>query len=590
MKNVITILVDSVYSECIGNGRTEESSTPFIDSMIKEGIFTPNVYSYGPYTDAATKGLYCGAPSLKNYGYYYGLNSSECYHFRTFFENGYETYGFYYPYYLVGAKVRKYIDHTIYTGGFEYPAIWMGKYEYYAQRRGKGELTNDEIKILNKYTELLFDCWLCFYQKMENDEKAGKILVSIKPSLSKGEKLLKDEYEKYVKDKNKYIDELLCKGKDHIFFTLNDYVYDGAIDTAWIDKNVYRRHKKFFSQIDRKEFLYNIKNNKFSLKKCIKSKRYMQNVIICLLAGVYNKRVSKRPGWQLVASMYKKLDEVFDILEKRENAEKPFYISLHTEEPHNYVTCFSYDMKNQELIDEEIEYLMPLLKGCGRKFKGNLMYQLSLRYVDLCIKRLVDKLKELSLLDNTTIVIMADHGTSYSYYPIRDSVVNNFYKENYKTPLLIWNSDCKSTGLFTGMYSAEDVQPTICKSLGMIAPKEYTGCAVMDIPKGRKYIVTEYMGPGCPDMLSREVWMMGRNAQYSIAYKTPIGSTFNRELPVELYDLDKDPLEMNNLCGQARIYENDELRELVDAIEKRFFEIQKETKGFIDNLDSWEVI
>lgn len=592
MNNVITILVDSVFSECLGSGRTEESSTPFIDKLISEGIFTPNVYSYGPYTDAATKGLYSGHPSLRDYGYYFGLNSSEQYHFRTFKENGFETYAFYYPYYLIGPRVRKYIDHTVYTGGFDFPAVWLGKFGYYSERKKKQGLTPIEYKILIEYSDLCFDCWLNFYNRMENDIEASSILRGIQRDSKNNHSILLSEYRKYNEDKAAYIDNLLDSEEEHILSKINDYVYDDAIDVDWINKYVYKKHRRFFKKLDRKEFWLNIKNNKFSFSKCLKSKTYLKNVIICLFSGKYSRYTSRRPGWQLVSSMQKKLDAVFDILETRPQTNKPFYISLHTEEPHNCVTYFSYDIQNEKLIDDEIAYLSPLLDNCGSAFKGNLMYQLSLRHIDLCVKRLVDKLDLLGILNSTTIALISDHGTSYSYNPIRSSVVNNFFKENYRTPLLIWNSnrdDCKGKN-FHGLYSAEDVQCSLCTSLGMKIPKEYTGHSVMDFPEGRKVVVTEYMGPGCPDMLSREVWMMARNLSYSIAYKIPICSDFNANNVSELYDLVHDPLELVNIAGSIKIAQIPALNELITAIDDRFTEIRLETKSFIDNIENWKSI
>lgn len=586
MNNVISILVDSVFSDCLSAGRTEESSTPFIDSLIENGVFSPNIYSYGPYTDAATKGLYCGAPSLKHYGYYYGLNSSNNYHFRTFHDNGYETYGFYYPYYLVGSKVRQYIDHTCYTGGFNYPAIWMGKYEYYANRKKDGLLSDDEYTILTKYTDLLFDCWLNFYYKLKHEPESAYIVKNATRNKSDSEIILKKEYEKYLQNKTLYIDGILDNGINHVFSSINDYIYDYAIDLDWINKNVYVRHKKFFKEIDKVEFWRNLKNNRFNLKKCLTNRRYLQNVGICLFSGKYSRYVSRKPEWQLVSSMYKKLETVFDILEKRKTTDKPFYFSLHTEEPHNYVTWFSYDIKNQSIIDEEIEYLKPLLYRCGKKFKGNILYQLSLRYVDLCVKRLVEKLRKLNLLEKTTIVLMADHGTSYSYYPVRESVVNNFYKENYKTPLLVWDGGCRSDykGEFNGLYSAADVQATICKFVGLQMPSEYCGNALMDLPKGRECVITEYMGPGCPDMISRDVWMSARNEFYCIAYKINIASSFDINSPVEVYDLKNDPYELSNICDRVKVKKNEKLLSLASAIEARFIEIKIETKEFLQDI------
>lgn len=593
MNNVITILIDSIFSECLGKGKSVVSATPFMDKMINEGIFAPKVYSYGPYTDAATKGLYSGQPSLRDYGYYFALNSTEYYHFRTFKENGYETYAFYYPYYLIGSKVRQFIDNTVYSGGFDLPAVWLGKYGYYADRRQRQGLNENEYKILVNYTDLLFDCWINFYNKIENDSRSACIIRDTQKTSAVGHDILKEEFEKYQKGKIDYINELLDKGFNHPFAQIKDYVYDNAIDGNFLKNNVYKRYRRFFRKLDRKECLLNIKNNRFSWKQCLTNKTYLKNTILCLFSGWYSRKVSVKPEWELVSSMQKKLDAVFDILENRGHSNKPFYISLHTEEPHNSITYFTYDIKDQKLLDEEFAYMEPLLDGCGNQFKGNLLYLLSLRYVDLCLKRLVNKLKDLNLLENTTIALIADHGTSYFYDPVRETVVNNFHNENYQTPLVVWNYNNKNlkAGTYSGLYSAEDVQKTISRAVDLAnIPSQYKGYAVPELPNGRDYIITEYMGPGCPDMMSREVWMTGRNKRYCIAYKNLITEEFKEEEPVELYDLIHDPKELNNLAGKMDCSCIEDIQNLAKAVHSRYDEIRKETRVFLENIDNWNVL
>ena len=592
MKNVITILVDSVFSECIGSGRTLESSTPFVEKLIKEGIYAPRVFSYAPYTDGATKGLYAGQPSLRDYGYYYGLNSSEYYHYRTFHDNGYETYGFYYPYYLIGNRVRNYIDNTVYTGGFEFAAILMGKYGYYAEKKKQSQLTDIEYTILLKYTDLMFDCWMNFYEKIESNPESAIIVQNIHNADSNGKSKLKIEYELYLKNKISYIDSILDLYSSHPLNNINDYVYDNAIDIKWIENNVYKAHAVFFKQLDRKQLILNIRNNQFDLKKMISDKRYFQNMGICLFSGRYNQHVSKRPEWQLVSSMNKKLEVVYKILENRKDNKKPFYISLHTEEPHNYVTFFSYDTKDKHVIDKEIEYLYPVIERCGKNFKGNLCYQLSLRYVDYYIKQLYEKLESLGLLKDTCIVIMADHGSSYTYTPVRNTVVNNFHRENYTTPLLVWNSDAsvEQNRIYQGLYSAEDVQATVCKTNKLSIPRTYTGCSIPELVNGRDYVITEYMGPGCPDMITRSVWMSARNTKYMIAYRIPISGSFRSDNPDEVYDLTYDPEEVVNIADNINVNNNPELAKLSELIGKRFAEIQNETDRFLLNINDWNPI
>ncbi len=590
MKNVIFLLVDSVYSACLGKGRTEVSSTPFIDSLMENGVYADSVYSYGPYTDAATRGLLCGSPTLNDYGYFYGMNSPDENHFKTFHDKGYETFGLYYPYYLIGSKVRQYIDTSIFIGGFVYKSEWNGKFVYYAERQKENPLTDVEYRLLYKHLDLMFDCWLFFYREMEKNELSGFLARDFadQNSLKACEQKLEEEIHRYKQDQKAYTDEVLRLGMEHPLAFVDCFSFDNAISPAFVNK-VYANHKKFFRHVSHVEFWSNLKNNRISLKKAIKSKRYLVNYGCCLLANRYMRSLSVKPDWQYSSSMYKQILATMEALDSRSDTEKPFYAYLHVEEPHNYIACFSYDVCDPAVVDEEIAYLMPIVEGCGKEFKGNLTYQLSLGYVDLCVKRLFAQLRSRGLLEDTAVVITSDHGSSYSFYPVRETVVNCFYTENYRTPLLIWNSnaDEKEKGTYRGLYSAEDTLPTILHCLNMPCPDQYKGMPISSNKDGRPYVITEYMGPGVPDMRTREVWMSIRNKEYVLAFKQPIYEQFSLTNCVEVYDLRQDPMEHHNICQS---FDFALVEELVDGIKHRYAEIQKNTEELLENPEAIAVI
>lgn len=590
MKNVIFLLVDSVYSACLGRGRTDTSSTPFIDSLVDNAVYADSVYSYGPYTDAATRGLLCGNPTLNDYGYFYGINSPDENHFKTFHDSGYETIGLYYPYYLIGSKVRQYIDLSVFIGGFVYKSEWFGKFKYYAERQKQNPLIDVEYQLLFKHLDLMFDCWHFFYKEIEQNKLSGILARDFAEpnSTKKCKQALEVEIERYRQDRRAYTDEVLRLGMEHPLAFIDHFSFDNAISTACISK-VYANHKKFFRRVASKEFWLNLKNNKISLKKAIKSKRYLVNYGCCLLANRYMRNLSVKPEWQYSSSMYKQICATMEAIDNRTDTTKPFYAYMHVEEPHNYIACFSYDVCDQKVIDEEIAYLTPIVEGCGKKFKGSLTYQLSLGYVDLCVKRLFAQLQCRGLLENTTIVITSDHGSSYSFYPVRETVVNCFHRENYQTPLLIWNSDVneQEKGVYKGIYSAEDTLPTILHCLNLPCPERYMGKPIPQNRNGRPYAITEYMGPGAPDMRIREVWMSIRNEEYVLAFKQPIYEHFSVENCVEVYNLRRDPMEKHNI---REGFDFALTEGLVDAIVHRFTEIQKETNALLENIDAISVL
>ena len=292
------------------------------------------------------------------------------------------------------------------------------------------------------------------------------------------------------------------------------------------------------------------------------------------------KRSLKQRNWQEVASLNKQIEVLIEALQKRNDTSKPFYASIHALEPHHNISYFSFDSFDHNLVDEEFEYIMSLLPCLGKDFCGNVIYQLSLRYVDLCIKRLVDNLKKLGIIDNTVIVLVSDHGSSYTFNPLRNTVVNTFHKENYNIPVMIWSQNMENNTKTDSLFMSDDILPTVMYYAGLKG-NSLNGHNMVENINGRSFVITEYMGPGVPDMINREVWISARSKNYVIAYRVPINKNINLERPTLMYDLRNDP---NELCSKI-LTDDNEIRSMKSAIYRRFMKIQANTKMFLDQLD-----
>lgn len=97
----------------------------------------------------------------------------------------------------------------------------------------------------------------------------------------------------------------------------------------------------------------------------------------------------------------------------------------------------------------------------------------------------------------------------------------------------------------------------------------------------RPYIITEYMGPGCPDIYSRPIWFSARDPRFVVAYKVGIYEEFQKGELAEVYALDKDPNAYYDIKDKIDIAE---IQYLLDAIEQRFNEIKSETNVYIAEL------
>lgn len=597
MKNVVAILIDSLFSDCLSNGRTSVSSSPFIDKLLDNSIFASNIYSYAPYTDAAAKGLFCSMPTMSEFGYYFGINGSSINPYKIFKENGYETFGIYYPYYLISPKIEQYIDHSIYSTGFVYYGTWRGQFEYYAEKMKKTPLTNDELMVIKKCVELIFDSWELYLNNVLNKNECRIILDSILPGditlVKEALDNLCSEKIKFMDSPSDYIGDILNQGMNHALAKIDPYDINLFANHDYLE-NVYLNNSNLLKKAQKKNFLYNLRNNHFSFSKALmggldylRTKdpydlKYPINYLLGLNTIKSVQTRSFKPDWKYKASARRQVEVGIQSLKNRD-PRKPFYIFLHFLDVHQNINFFSFDLDDVDRVSDEFQYMKPMIEGVDKSFIGSLGYQMAINYTDYCIKLLYDELEKLKLTDDTIIALFADHGSSYTYYPVRKRTVNCFHRENHKIPFILWDKKLTQKKCINGMHTSADIYATLYDYLGFKNINLVKGCSMLKNNSQRDYVITEYMGPGCPDMFTRDVWMSIRSENYLITFKSSISNPFNRNAPHQLFDLKTDPLEKKNLARKQNLSSPD-ISQLIDLVERRFNEIRNERDLFLSDL------
>lgn len=185
--------------------------------------------------------------------------------------------------------------------------------------------------------------------------------------------------------------------------------------------------------------------------------------------------------------------------------------------------------------------------------------------VDESIGRLLDYLEDSGLDENTIVIYTSDQGFFLGEHGWYDK--RFMYEEAHKMPLLIWGPDMKGLA-DKHMITNADFAPTILDLAGIDAPDDMQGASFADVIKGK-------------DMLK---W---RDAVYYHYYEYPAVHAVNRHYGIrtdkyklihfyydidewELYDLKKDPGEMNNLVDDP-VY-----AVVLDEMKRRLNELQKE--------------
>lgn len=589
MNNVIFLVVDSVTYEFITAENISKSPIPFINSLASESIIAEKMYSHGPYTDAAIKSLYTGRNCLDDFGYYFKLNSSPVNHFKVFKECGFETFGFYYPYFMIGNEIKKNIDHSIYTSKFAFDSEWGGIYSYYSNIMKCRSLSKLELNLLTKRTRLMFECWEGFYSDLANDPNCSDI---IKKNIEKFDfesalKALEMERNTFDADPVSYIYGVLTDGKDHTLWSIDKIDLKACRDDKKI-KYVLDKYEDFFEKIEKINRINNYKHNLPSFRriangisnylKCGEKSNllFIKNFLECNDSIKKMKEAAHKEYWEYEASAYKTFCSAIEHLKSRDSG-KPFYLSLHVEDPHEYIDYFSYDVDDLEVIDNEFNVLKNYLDEIKGQFKGSISYYLSLRYIDYSVQRFVADLKRLNVWDNTTLVIVADHGSSYGYYPVHNQHVNCIDNECYHIPFIIRHPQLESSCVVKKYCSSKDVIPTLLDVLGLECDKNILGKSILsDSHPNLPYVLTEYAGPGCPDLTTKDLWLSARDEKYCVGVKASIDRPFDKNCITEFYNYQNDPKGFYNIVDSINQFDIDyllnplinRLNEIKKAVEK----------------------
>ena len=163
--------------------------------------------------------------------------------------------------------------------------------------------------------------------------------------------------------------------------------------------------------------------------------------------------------------------------------------------------------------------------------------------VDDWVGKILDRVDELGLTDNTLVIFTSDHGEMLGAHGMREK--NVFYEESAHIPLVLrFPGHIKNNKKVNGYTSTVDLFPTILDYLNVEEHKS-DGKSLRGLIEGTdkshgKYVVQEwdYRGDIEPNyMILKDGW------------KLMIPYTESSKVINAMYNLKKDPNEMNNLLG-----------------------------------------
>jgi len=168
--------------------------------------------------------------------------------------------------------------------------------------------------------------------------------------------------------------------------------------------------------------------------------------------------------------------------------------------------------------------------------------------MDKYIGKILDKLAELGLAENTLVVFTTDHGHFYGQHGlIRKGPFH--YEDMIKVPFIVSMPGRIPAGRHSAaLQSHVDLAPTLLSAAGLEIPRTMTGVDQKDVWYGRQ--------PAARD----HVIVENRHQPTTIHHKTYVNDRYkitvyyNRDYG-ELFDLEADPGEINNLWGKREYAE-----------------------------------
>ena len=164
--------------------------------------------------------------------------------------------------------------------------------------------------------------------------------------------------------------------------------------------------------------------------------------------------------------------------------------------------------------------------------------------IDFNVGRMVAALNETEQLNNTIVIFMSDHGEMLGDHGIYLKGPH-FYEEAVRVPLIFsWPGQFKTGLKVDGLTELIDITPTLLDAAGLSIPQFIQGKTLLPILSGKAN----------PDHHRNSVFSEYYNAwshkhSYGTMHRTNIHKmiVYHGTDQGELYDLDKDPDEFNNL-------------------------------------------
>ncbi|MCP4607931.1 MAG: sulfatase-like hydrolase/transferase [Planctomycetes bacterium] len=229
----------------------------------------------------------------------------------------------------------------------------------------------------------------------------------------------------------------------------------------------------------------------------------------------------------------------------KEQRKEPFFLWLHYMDPHGPHVWPPTQYKiagpkvNKEELKQRLHGVPKHDKTCVNHVADLInKYDSRIRHTDYAVERLITYLQESGILDNSLIIITADHGEEFFDHG-GIGHAPNLYDELIHVPLIISAPDIPKGVQSDRIVQHMDIAPTILDMLGLPVPKLFQGENLFN-ETSRQGIICEVSNE-----INKAKIDLGK---LKVAYRTRGWKYIHTvEGKDELYNLAEDPTERSNL-------------------------------------------
>ena len=201
------------------------------------------------------------------------------------------------------------------------------------------------------------------------------------------------------------------------------------------------------------------------------------------------------PGWPCPPDLWEK----WNARVKIEDLGEKYFETPESLHPYHYLVA--HGEVGLYATDEEVR-------------RGHAAYMAHCELVDNNVRRVVEKLEELGILDDTLVMYVSDHGENLRAHGTWGKL--NMYEDSIRVPFCMTGPGIAPETTIDFPVSHLDVFPTICEAVGLEKPADFRGISLLPAARGdagapsNEYVLSEK--PRQPRAL-RRVRRFGREVQ-----------------------------------------------------------------------------